>query len=193
MKNVNKFLFALALGAISFGANAQDDDDDFHTVQVGVPEVILVDLEVASGSKNIVVGPVMTAPAEAGSPLDFTNATDNTIWLNYSSIVENNTTTRNVTAAITTGTLPTGVTLSVTAAADAGAGDGTVGTTAGAVSLTGTAQNVVTGIGSCYTGNGASSGHNLTYTVALGAGAGSYATLFTDNNTTVTVTYTITD
>lgn len=193
MKNVNKFLFALALGAISFGANAQDDADDFHTVAVGVPEVFIVDLEVASGSKNITVGPAQASPAEAGAALDFTNSTDNSLWLNYSSIVENVTTTRNVTAAITVGTLPTGVTVAVFAGADAGSGDGNVGTTAGSVTLSGTAQNVVTGIGSCYTGTGATSGHNLTYTVALAAGAGSYGTLFTDNNTTLTVTYTITD
>jgi hypothetical protein len=193
MKHSNKILFTLALGAISFGAFAQDDADDDHTVTVGVPETFLVDIEPAA-SKNITVGPEMAAPAEAGAALDFSAASDNTLWLNYSSIVENNTDTRDITVAVTSGTIPTGITVTVQAGADAGNGDGTVGTAAGsAITLSGTAQNIVTGIGSCYTNTGASNGHNLTYTVALTSGSGNYAQLFTDNNTALTVTYTITD
>jgi hypothetical protein len=186
---MNKIMAVVALGVLSVGAYAQDAATDDHTATVGVPEVFIVDIE-PQASKNITVGP--TAPVEAGEGLDFSSATNSDLWLNYSSIVENGTSTRNVTAAITAGTVPAGLTLS--ASADAGNGDGTVGTQVGsAITLSGTAQNLVTGIGSCYTGDGANNGHNLTYAVSLTAGAGNYASLFTDNNDVLTVTYTITD
>lgn len=190
MKHLNKFLLVAFL-ATSFSLNAQDDDDDVHDVVIGIPEVALVDLEASAGT-SINLGP--QAPTEAGLPLDFSAQTNSDLWLNYSSIKSTaNDPTRDISAMISSGTLPGGMSLEVTAAADAGNGDGTMGSSAGAVSLTTTGQNVISGIGSAYTGDGVNNGHNLTYSLSLSAAAGAYAALDADDATTIQITYTISD
>ena len=177
--------------AASFGLQAQDDDDDAHDIVIGVPAVALVDIEGASGT-TINLG--ADAPTEAGLPVDFAaGASNSDLWINYSSIKDSANATRSIAAKISSGTLPAGMTLTVTAGADAGNGDGTVGSSAGAVSLTTSDQDVITGIGSAYTDDGASNGHNLTYGLAITTGAGNYALLDASNNTTIEITYTISD
>ena len=174
-------------GLIFASANvfAQDNNNDSHNISINIPEVALLDLE---GGSSITLAP--TAPTEAGDALDFSNATDNSTWVNYSSIVPSGT-TRDVTAAITSGTVPSGLVLKVTAGSYSGSGKGTTGTSAGQVTLSSTAQNVISGIGSSYTGDGQDNGHNLSYVLEL-TSADDYGQLVKDN-TSITVTYTITD
>jgi hypothetical protein len=189
MKNFLKILVSIVLiGGIAVTTNAQVDNIDAHDITIQIPEVALLDIE-PNGS-TITIGPA--APTEEGDPIDFTNATNNTLWMNYSSIIGSTTEpSRDVTVAITTGTLPGGMELKVLAAADAGGGAGTVGTPTAEVTLSTTTQNIVTGVGSCYTGTGTTNGHQLTYTLSLSAG--NYADLDFDDATTLTVTYTLTD
>lgn len=116
------------------------------------------------------------------------DATSSGSWLNYTSVVD---------AALTnkiqvkiTGTVPAGTTLKVVAGSAAGTGDGTRGTSASAVTLNATDQDLITGIGSCYTGTGASSGANLTYTWSVTPTG--YASLRSNAAASdITVTYTI--
>jgi len=190
MKNYNFCLIACAC-LFSLFTYAQDDNDDVHTVTLSVPEVALLDLEASAGT-GITLGPA--APTEAGLPVDFSAATDNTIWMNYSSIVGTVVDpSRTVSVQITTGTVPAGTELTVVAAADAGNGDGTMGTPSAALTLSGTAQDIITGVGSAYTGDGVNNGHNLTYTLSLLAAGGSYATLDFTTGTALSVTYTLSD
>lgn len=193
MKHLNKFLLVALFATFSIGLQAQaDDEDDVHDIVISIPEVALVDIETSGGSTSINLGPA--APTEAGLPLDFSAQTNSDLWLNYSSIQSSaNDPTRDIHAAITNGTMPAGMTLQVTAGADAGGGDGTIGSSTGAITLSGATTNVITGIGSAYTGDGATNGHNLTYQLSLGAAAGAYANLDADDATTVSITYTITD
>ena len=181
-------LFAIAaLGVVfAFNANAQDDADDSHTVAISIPEVAILDLEGSTAVQLIV-----EAPTEAGEAVDFTNATNQDVWLNYSSIVGSSETSRNVTAKISNNSVPSGMLLKVTAGSDAGNGDGTMGITSGQVTLTSADQNVITGIGSAYTGDGATNGHNLKYVLELDPTAGSYAQIDFDDDVTLTITYTI--
>ena len=66
-------------------------------------------------------------------------------------------------------------------------GGGTLGTIAGsAITLTAADQQIVSAIGASYTGDGASNGHNLTYSLH----ANNYTGLFA-STPSVTVTYTI--
>jgi hypothetical protein len=189
MKKQN-FLLGLLVSVVSFSVNAQDSNQDAHNVVIGIPEVALLDLEAANGT-SITLGP--TAPVEAGEAVAF-NSTNNSIWINYSSIIGSTTEpSRNVAVQITSGTVPAGTVLSVLAASDAGTGDGTVGAPTPAVTLTSTAQNIITGIGSAYTGNGVNKGHNLSYALNLASAAGSYAQLDFDNSDTVVITYTLSD
>lgn len=185
------FLSVVLLGVVSLSVNAQGDtNQNAHNVVIGVPAVALLDLEAAS-STSITLGP--TAPTEAGLPVTF-NAVDTSIWINYSSIIGSTTEpSRLVTAQITDGTVPAGTQLKVLAASASGSGDGTMGAPSAQVTLTSSAQNVITGIGSSYTGNGVNNGHNLSYSLNLIASSGSYAQLDFDNSDTVTITYTLSD
>jgi hypothetical protein len=158
-----------------------------HVVNVSIPQVFIVDVEPKTAT-TISLAP--TAPTEAGLGLDFSGATNSSLWLNYSSIVASATTTRKVTVQITSGTVPSGVDLKVAAAAAVG-GTGTVGTPAGTITLSSLAQDFITGIGSCYTGDGTSNGHNLTYSFALQSG--NYSQVYSIPTTPITVTYTITN
>lgn len=186
-------LKTLLLTLLFFGfaatLSAQDDNTDNHDVTVTVPEVARLDIETA-GNSSLALGPVDSG--EAGAPLDFSSATDNTLWINYSSTVGSTTeATRKVTVAITDGTVPGGMDLKVVSAVDAGNGEGTVGTPTAEVNLDATAQDVITGIGSCYTADGVNNGHQLTYSLVRG---GDYSDIdFDESGTVLTITYTLTD
>ncbi len=150
--------------------------------------VAILDIE-NSGSANANFNMAITAPAEAGEGFGSgALATNNDNWLNYTSAVQLGT-TRNITARISAGTLPSGLSLQLTAGAS-GSGGGTRGTSAGVVTLTSTNQNILTGITGAYTGDGSNFGHQLSF--ALQAVNGNFATIATGSST-ITITYTIID
>ncbi|MET3038515.1 hypothetical protein ABXT08_20695 [Chryseobacterium sp. NRRL B-14859] len=187
-----KLTIALSLftAAVSGNLCAQDTNTDNHTITISIPEVALVDIEPAA-TKNITLG--FTAPTEAGNPI-VASAADNTLWLNYSSIKSVADPTRNVSVKLNA--IIPGIDIQVTAAAATGSGAGTLGTSAGLLTLSAADQTIISGIGSAYTGNGANNGHNLTYALAAGSGPGSvaaYADLEATATTVATVTYTISD
>lgn len=186
------FAFALLLNGLAHSSFAQDSNTDSHDITISVPQVALLDIE-PSANNSISIGPA--APTEAGAPIDYTNATDNSLWLNYSSIIGSTTeASRKVSVSITSGTIPGGMTLKLLAATDAGNGDGTVGTAAAAITLSSTAQDLITGIESCYTNTPENNGHQLTYTLEAGTAAGAYSDLdFDDASAALTVTYTLSD
>jgi hypothetical protein len=164
---------------------AGDNTQGSNSVSINIPEVALVDIE---GGATVTLTP--SSPTEAGDALNFSTATNNSLWVNYSSVVAS-TKARTISAAITSGTVPTGLVIKVLAGTYSGAGKGNFGTATSQITLSGTGQSVITGIGSCYTGNGTSNGHNLTYNLELQS-ADSYSSLVQDN-TPITVTYTIND
>ena len=193
---MRKFTRTVALAVMMLGLSqgqmlAQDDQDDVHNVNIAVPEVALLDIE-SNGSKDITLGP--DVPTEAGEALDFSNETNSDLWINYSSIVGSKSDPRrDVTVQITSGKVPASMLLSVEASADAGAGDGTMGTPGTSLTLNAKAQDIITGVGSAYTGNGPSKGHLLTYKLSLDPKKGSYASLDFDQANTLGITYTLTD
>lgn len=181
-------ILALAFGA--FSATAQDKNTDKHTIDIKIPEVAILDLETTGQSGVIALEG--TAPTEAGNALDFSKATNSELWINYSSIIgKRSEPTREVTVQITTGDVPSGLEILVEAAKDAGKGEGTVGTPAGQLKLSTSAQKIITGVGSVYTGNGANAGHNLTYKMQLATGK--YGDIDFDQTGSITVTYTLSD
>lgn len=185
MKKQILAIMAMCVGIGSGATYAQDTRTDNHQVTINIPEVALLDLE-ATGAKNITMA--FTAPTEAGDPIAAPTPNTN-LWINYSSIVASvGETSRKVTVQITSGTVPSGASLTVTPQAPTG-GVGTLGTQSGALTLSTTAQDIVTGIGSGYTENGANKGHNLHYGLAIT----NYANLKHDATGSITVTYTITD
>ena len=168
--------------------NAQDTNSDAHTLTVNIPEVALLDIE---GGTAVTLNPA--APTEAGEPIDFTAETDNTLWLNYSSIIGDAPDNSRTVKANLAGTMPTGSNLIVTVGSATNTGAGNKGTSAGAVTLAAVATDytVISGIGSCYTGNGANNGHNLTY--SLTENSANYGSLNFSTDYLVTITYTLSD
>lgn len=182
--------FLLFILGSSF-ANAQVEQEDDHNIMVSVPEFAILDLEAPNGS-TVSVGP--KASTEAGMPVDFSREVNSDIWLNYSSVKSTqNNPTRSIKARLTNGSLPQGVLLTVVASSDAGNGDGAMGIPVGKITLSSSDQNLITAIGSSYTGDGVNNGHNLTYVLKEGSGSASYAQLDSHNPPNVQITYTITD
>ena len=186
---MNNLTRSLAVGVLILFFNgllqAQDTNTDAHDVTVVVPEVALLDIEDGS---NITL--TITAPTEAGLPVGF-SAEDNTQWLNYSSIIGSTTEPNRKVTVVASGNLPAGTNLKVVAGAYTGTGAGTTGSPTAAVTLSTTEQDLITGIGSCYTGDGTSNGHNLTYSIE--ENMGDYSNLDFDADYTATITYTLSD
>lgn len=178
----------LGMLSVAYTSYGQDALTDNHTITITIPSVAILDIE-PSGSKDITVA--FAVPTEAGDSL-LAPSDNNTLWLNYSTILNGTVTSRKVTAHISTGYVAnSGLAVGLEAGAATGTGVGTLGVpVAGPVTLTGTAQDIVTGIGSAYTQTGASQGHQLTY--SFKTVPGSYSQL-TAGNTILTVTYTMTD
>lgn len=188
MKSLHfSFLFVFAL-FLSVQMSAQVDNNvATHTLIISIPEVALLDIE---GGTSVTLTAV--APTEAGNPLNLLGTTNNTLYLNYSSIIgaapDN---VRKVSVAVTNGTLPSGIDLKVTASAATGDGAGTKGSPGSQMTLSNTAQDLITGIGSCYTGDGSGKGHQLTY--VLTENSANYANLNFSTTHSLTITYTLSD
>jgi hypothetical protein len=172
-------MMAVTMGLVTTNAVAQDTSEAGEAVTYSLPAMKILDVEGIAPTLTFAV------PTEAGTAI--ADVTSNTSWINYTSIIAAAATNK-VSVAIT-GTVPTGTTLKVIAAAHAGTGDGTYGTPTAAVTLSATAQDLITTIGSCWTGTGNANGHQLTYTWSVVANA--YATVVAAAGADITATYTI--
>ena len=181
MKKFN-ILSVVFFMVVFFFFYAQDTRTDFHTVGITIPTVAIVDIEPAL-SKNITMA--FTAPVEAGLPI-VAPANNASLWLNYSYIPTASAKTAKVSVKMDA--VVPGLDVRVQAATATGSnGGGTLGTIAGsAITLTAADQQIVSAIGASYTGDGASNGHNLTYSLQ----ANNYTGLFA-STPSITVTYTI--
>ncbi len=192
---LQKLFFAAVIVLSANAAFSQTDTNKAsHLVNINIPQVALLDLEVATGTTAITLDG--TAPTEAGLPMTFgAAATNATIWMNYSSIVKG-ALTRKVSVQITNGEVPTGLKLTVlagTASSDGAGTKGTANATATTI-LKASATDIVTGIGSTYTGNGANKGRNLTYKLDYATSeTADYANLRFDSVGALTITYTLSD
>ncbi|NQU85289.1 MAG: hypothetical protein HQ541_05970 [Mariniphaga sp.] len=168
---------------------AQAGKSKSHNISIAISEVALLDLESISSSA-ISINPI--SPTEAGNALDFSMATNNQIWINYSSITGLTEPQRKVSVYVD-GAIPDGVVLNVIASSYSGNGNGKTGISTGKVKLSGQVRNIITNIGSCYTGDGINNGHLLTYSLELDKSNSGYGNLNFDESTTISVTYTLSD
>ena len=177
-------LAIIAVLGFGFGASAQVDTYfDSHQVTVTIPPVALLDIE-AAATKDFTVA--FAAPTEAGDAIVAPTTGLNTKWLNYSSILNAGSTSRKVTVE-SVSAVPAGITIGVTAGVPTGTG--TLGVSAGPVpTISMTPADVITGIGSVYTGNGTGVGSQLSYAIGLGT----YSSLVA-GSVIVTVKYTLVD
>ena len=183
------FILGLSLSAIAKPIpNNSNNKTAKHNITVSIPSHALVGLSSTSG---ITLEPA--APTTAGNGLDFSasSASDNSLWLNYSSIIKgfkSNTISVNMTGD----NLPNGVTIKVQAGKDSGKGKGKTGNSKSeALELSTVSKTFISDIGNCYTGTGSNAGHQLTYSLELDKNA-SYKEL-TSGDFSTTVVYTITE
>ncbi|QIA09787.1 hypothetical protein [Draconibacterium halophilum] len=207
MKKVTLILIAIFVFGVSNFAKAQRDRGDGimsgaavvgpaggggsggaeHNIKVGIPSYSLVGI-----SSDATIALMPAAPETAGQGLNFDveSASDNSVWLNYSSIIKSS--ANSISVSMKGDNLPNGVTIELVAAEDAGKGKGEVGKTEKkTIVLSGDSQPVVTTIKNCYTGTGSSSGHQLTYTLKMDETSDNYKAL-TAKDFDTTITYTIT-
>ena len=197
MKKVTLILAAVLFSAgVTFAQDNNDETTATHQVGITIPSFALVDVEAPGGEEAELINLTPSISAlEAGEAIDFSTATDNSLWLNYTSVIArgngSNSNERSITVALDDeDELPEGVSILLTAGTVAENGNGNKGESEGQVILSETAQDLVSGIGSCYTGTGVLSGHQLTYTLSMDNG--SYADLFAGDDYEVIITYTIT-
>lgn len=161
MKHRGAFLAILMLFS-SIGLCIGSDKDVVHKASVVIPDVALLALQY-EGSTGIDLNGI--SPSSAASTVEFAKDTKVGVWLNYSSICRKNQ-KRKVTATVV-GEIPEGVILKLKAEDSVGNGNGELGKANGTVILSGSPTDVISGIGSCYTGRGVSNGHFLSYQIEI--------------------------
>lgn len=160
-----------------------------HQIVIEVKEIAVLALS-SNNPNNVTFQPFTNQ--EAGSSLIFKGEqTNNSIWLNYSSIKQSEMHRRTVTAYIQ-GEVPDGLNLIVTAMPAQGSGNGKLGESVGTTLLGDQPTEVITDIGSCYTGKGASNGHNLVYNLEVDESLLTYSNL-KQEDLTFNVVYTLSD
>jgi hypothetical protein len=127
---------------------------------------------------------VASAPAQGGATP--ANPTTNTTYAEYTSTVATGITRRLQANWSTADAAPARCSLLLAATPATGTNQGT---SAGHITMSSTATTIVTGIGSCATGTGATNGAQLAYTLSINT----MTSLVAGDNHTVTVTLTLTD
>lgn len=144
-----------------------------------------MDIEPGSGSVSI----AFNQPSEAGLPLITASASDNSKWINYTSC-NTASVTRKIMVQITSGNVPSGTALDLSVSSYQGNGaGGNFGTPNSTIQLSNTAQGLLTGIASCFTGDGVNNGHCLTYSLRIV----DYTNVKTLLSSTVIVNFTMMD
>lgn len=175
------FLFMLISGTIS----AQWRSAELN-VNFALPEIALIDIE--PGINNDVHFTVNPA-VEPGSAPVVSESKGTKLWINYSSSLSSTRNSRSIVAEISQGTVPSGVTISLTASGASGTGKGQRGQSTGKVQLSGQPKPIISNIGNCFTGNGVNNGHLLTFSIEIQ----DYSKVFAAQNSNFLVVYTITD
>ncbi len=157
-----------------------------HSISCEIPEVALLGL-ISENDQNLMVSAI--APTEAGSSVKDFKSDNNKIWINYSSIIAGENHKRKIVGMVS-GELPKGIRIKVLASEVLGSGKGTMGNPSGEVSLTNEPSDIITNIGSCYTGTGTNNGHLLTYNIEIDESE--YSSLI-NKNESINIVYTLTD
>jgi hypothetical protein len=148
-----------------------------HQVTISIGEVVAMAL-----SDTSLLTLNVTAPAAAGDDPVGEDSSAAPRYLRYTTL--NTTGTNRAVQARISASAPTGTALLL----DGTLVGGGFGTEAGQVTLTTSDQDVITGVGSGASGSAGANGVELVYTLDV-----TNATLLTIANTTVTVTFTLTD
>lgn len=161
-------------------------DNGQVSVYFSLPEVALLDIE-PDGSNRIHF--TMIPSAESGRPAEMEEVADETLWINYTSALPENQTSRSITAEISQGIVPSGIRLYLEAQPYSGNGRGKTGQPAGKVELSNQPRPVITGIGNGLTGDGIMNGHQLVFSVEIS----DYSGISSAGEMNFVLLYTLTD
>lgn len=181
-KSIRFFLIITALIVTSVESYSQGTNQASNTISLGMPEVLLL-------KSNTPLINLTLSPQEAGQAVEQSKS-DSTARILISSVVTGNQ-TRNLSASVTGGAVPAGTFLRVIALTPNSSFIGTRGSLDAEVELDASAKNIITGIGTCYSGTGADDGYILKYTFGVLTAAGSYGLIRASSGTEVTVTLTL--
>lgn len=175
--------FFLLFGLTSLGAAS--DNNTAHKAKVSIPDVALLALQFEENPHVDFVGKATMA----GDKISLQNRQKSGVWLNYSSIAKDN--QRRKITAVVVGTIPEGMAVTVKADNSVGAGAGDLGRSNGIIRLSESPSDVISGIGSCYTGSGVQNGHLLWYDVEIDEDR--FYDEQIEEETILSVVYTLTD
>lgn len=143
-----------------------------HNIAVAIPDIAVIDIAGPDGDGTSINLTPDISNLEAGEAIDFSSAKNNSLWLNYTSIIEKNNggndkgKTRKIKAELDNN-LPNGINLFLEVG-PANTGNGQTGSPAQEkLVLKKGPTTVVENIGSCFTGNGEGKGHQLTYSIGI--------------------------
>lgn len=125
-----------------------------------------------------------------GAEQIITPSTIGKMWINYSSVVEWNS-TNSICISISSGNLPVEIILKLKVGPESGFGVGKIGKSVGEIILNNYPQAIITEIGTCYTGQGLNRGHPLTFSWEFHLDQDSDILSIEEMNIQVGVTYTI--
>ncbi len=173
------FFIVLSILFISIKINVLAQSASASTnLGLSIPAIALLDIKTDNEIS-------FSAPNQSISTIT-PESTSNT-WINYSSIVAAGSSNK-ITVNISGGTVPEQTSIKLSTAADAGHGGGNVGTPIHEVILSESPQDIITNIGSCFTGAGTNNGHQLSYAWIADANITENNNY---NNNAIELTYTI--
>ena len=175
------FIFLLITGKL-YSQMAEQQ----KTVRLSIPEIALLDIE-PSFNNSIYI--TLEKPVKPGAEASVSKSGDKTLWINYTSTLQNSKNSRIIKAEISGGKIPGGINLYLEISDYMGNGKGKLGESSGKIKLTHHPKPILTGIGNCYTGDGVMNGHSLTFSLKIK----NYAKVHAINNSDFTILYTITD
>ena len=130
------------------------------SVNLTLNSVSLLSIKPNNGAINF----QFPVPSTSGGSLTST-LTNNTKWINFTSSVATGT-TRKITAQVSSGSIPSGLTLRLQAGTAANS-FGSYGTSTGLVTLSGSTTTIINNIGGAYTSVGESNGYNLQFSLSI--------------------------
>ncbi len=182
-------LFTVVYSMSNYCVFGQDQENDSHSLIISFPEVALLDIESENGTD--VEFEISSSGLEAGEELIIHDEQDE-LWLNYTSLVATNGAQRSITVESSPMPEIPGLVISLEAKNHAGTGGGDLGIPTASIYPSTSPTNIITGIGSAFTGDGSANGHQLVYTLDF-EGEFEDLSFIEGSNTTISMTFTITD
>lgn len=185
MKNYLKYAMPVfvALGFV-VPVHAQWNSGNLN-VRFSVPEIAVVDIEPELSNIEF----RLAAPGVAGGEPVVQHVYNESVWINYTSAIRQNGNRRSINAQVSEGTIPDGISFYVQASVPSVFGSTSQGNPVGKVQIGRQPHPIITGIGSCFTGDGVGKGHELTYFLEIS----DFNQIKSIENQVFTVLYTITD